>query len=211
MNRLLVLLGCSVLLSAFGGCQKPAVSRNDLRPAADKSGVEVIVEGGGKFPSSLAGTWKAYGQYWEITFEPNGVTSSIVIPLASAKIRPGQITEVHGQKGEPGIFEPGNIEVCFDPQDNELSVDIKIKRIYIDMSNIIEGPCEYFIVGDISEDGKTWWTDVFTSLDLAVLAPDPNHKEDRSKFKKIGRLDTDFSKEQQSITFTKVSDSKYRQ
>jgi hypothetical protein len=197
MNKILVMLGCSVLLSAFSGCQ-------DL--GRSKSGVEVIIKGGGQFPSSLAGTWKANGKYWEITFEPNGVISSVVIPLASAKIRPGEITRVQARKGEPSIFEPGNIEVCFDPRDNELSVDIKIKRVYLDIGSIAEGPCEYFIVGNILEDGKTWQADEFTSLNLAVLTPDPNHREDRSKFKKVGRLDTNFSKEQQPLTFTKVPD-----
>jgi hypothetical protein len=206
MKQLLVLLICAVLLSAFSGCQEPAVNRSAL-PAADKSGVDVLVKGGGQFPPSLAGRWKADRWNWEIVFEPNGVISSVVIPLASAKIRPGQITTVHGLQGEPGIFEPGNIEVCFDPQDNELSIYIKIKRVYMDMTSIAEGSCEYFVIGSVSEDGKIWQADAFTAVDLVVLTPDPNHREDRSKFKKTGDLRNVLGQERaEELLFTKVPD-----
>jgi len=206
MNKILALVGCSVLLSALAGCQKLAVNQNGLRPAA-KSSVDVIVKGGGRFPPSLAGTWKADKWNWEVVFEPNGVISSVVIPLASVRVRPGQITRVYGRKGEPGIFEPGNIEVCFDPQDNELSAYIKIKRVYMDMTSIAEGSCEYFVIGNVSEDGKIWQGDAFNSLDLAVLAPpDPNHTADKSKFKKIGDLRSVLGQEAEELIFTKVPD-----
>lgn len=201
MKRLSILFGCVIVLFAFSGCQQ--LGRNE------KNAVGVIIEGGGKFPDFLVGRWKAVPEEdiaWEVAFEPNGVISSAVIPLGSVEVRPNQITRVQGRKGEPGIFEAGDFEVYFDPQYRELSVYIKIKRVYVDMGSIAEGPCEYFIAGNISEDGKTWQADAFTSFDLLVLTPDPNHREDRSKFEEIGRLDTDFSKDQESLTFTKVPD-----
>ena len=77
MNKILVTLGCAVLLSALAGCQSPA---------ANKSDVEVIIEGGGEFPLFLAGTWKADKNNWQLVFEPNGVISSAIVPITGVEI-----------------------------------------------------------------------------------------------------------------------------
>ncbi|GAF71377.1 unnamed protein product, partial [marine sediment metagenome] len=69
MKQLLVLAGFAVLLLGLAGCQN--VNR----------GVEVIIEGGGEFPASLAGTWKAEGRPWKITLNPNGTVASVVIRM----------------------------------------------------------------------------------------------------------------------------------
>ncbi|MCJ7776732.1 MAG: hypothetical protein MUP16_00210 [Sedimentisphaerales bacterium] len=198
MKKLLVLLGCAVLL--FSGCQNYGRS---------KSGVEVIIEGGGQFPQSLAGKWKAgrnEWERWEVVFRPNGVVSSAVTPLTD-EVRPNQTTRMQGRKGEPGFFEAGNFQVYYNPQFRELSVDIKIKQVYLDMGSIAKGPCEYLIIGNISENGKTWDGNVYTFLDLAVLVPDPNNRSiwGKPKYKNIGPLYADFATEEpQSLTFTKV-------
>ncbi len=198
MKRLVALVGC-VVLFALTGCQE--------RGHDEEKAVEVIIEGGGEFPQSLVGRWKNEKRGWEIVFEPNGAIPSVIIPLALVEVRPGQITTVHGRKGEPGIFEGGGFEVYFDPQSRELSVYIKMERIYMDMGRILEGPVDYFIVGNVSEDGKTWGADVFTSIDLAILTPDPNHREDRSKFKKTGELRSEFGDGgEEHLIFTKVPD-----
>jgi hypothetical protein len=195
MKRLIVLFGCVFLL--LGGCQE--LGRNN-------SGVEVFVKDGGEFPSSLAGRWKARND-WQLVFEPNGIISSAIVPITVVEIRPNQTTRVQGRKGEPGYFEAGNFTVYYNPEDRELSVDIKIKQVYLEMGGILKGPWEYLVIGNILEDGKTWQADVFTSLDLAVLAPDPNHRiAGKPKYKYIGPLRADFGQEVESLIFTKVPD-----
>ncbi len=196
MKRLIVLFGCVFLL--FGSCQEPG--RN-------KSGAGVIIKGGGEFPQFLAGRWKGDKHGWEFVFEPDGTISSVVISLGGVESRPNQTTRVQGRKGEPGIFEAGDFEVYYDSEYRELSVNIKIKRVYIDMGSIVEGTCEYFIIGDISEDEKIWQSDVFTLLDLVVLAPDPNRTTGEPELKEIGDLRSDFSEGAERVIFTKVENS----
>ncbi|MCJ7778147.1 MAG: hypothetical protein MUP16_07535 [Sedimentisphaerales bacterium] len=206
MKQLLFLLGCAVLLSALAGCQSPT---------GNNSGVEVFVKDGGEFPQFLVGRWEANKKndlnYWRIVFEPNGAISSVVIPLGEVEVRPNQTTEAQGPKGEPGFFEAGNFQVYYNPQSREFSVNIKIKQFYLERvlewNVILKGSWEYFIVGDVSEDGKTWAGDVFSSPDITVLEPDPNSTEDKSKFKETAKLRIDFGDEgEEHLIFTKVPD-----
>lgn len=204
MKRSIVLIGCVFLL--FGGCQVPV--RNN-------SGVEVFVKDGGKFPRFLAGTWEANKNndlnYWRIVFEPDGAISSAVIPLGEVEVRPNQTTEYEGPKGEPGFFKAGDFQVYCNPQSRELSVNIKIKQFYLERvlewNVILKGSWEYFIVGDVSEDGKTWEGGVFSSPDITVIVPDPNSPEDKSKFKETAKARVDFGdEEEEHLIFTKVPD-----
>lgn len=206
MKRLMFLLGCAVLLSALAGCQSPA---------ANKSGAGVFVKDGGKFPRFLAGTWEANKQddlnYWRIVFEPNGVISSAVIPLGEVEVRPNQTTEAQGPKGEPGFFKAGDFDVYYNPQSREFSVNIKIEQFYLervlDWNVVLKGSWEYFIVGDVSKDGKTWEGGVFNSPDITVLVPDPNSTDDKSKFKETAKAHIDFGEEEEGhLIFTKVPD-----
>ena len=205
MKQLLFLLGCAVLLSALAGCQNPA---------ANKSGGEVIIEGGSKFPPFLAGTWetdKSGLNYWRIIFEPDGTISSAVVPLGKIKVRPNRTTKVPGPKGEPGFCTAGNFQTSYDPQSRELAATIELKQFYMYMGviSIIKGSWGYFIVGEVSEDGKTWAGDVFTSPDIVLLVPDPNHKGDESKFKEGAKLRIGLGEEEEErFIFTKVPDEK---
>jgi hypothetical protein len=200
MKQLLFLLGCAILLSALAGCQSPV---------ANNSGVEVFVKDGGKFPQFLSGVWKADNQKWQIVFGPNGAILSAITPLAMVEVRPNQTTEAQGPKGEPGFFEAGNFRIYYDPQSREFSVNIKIKQFYLERvlewNAILKGSWEYFLVGDISEDGKTWACDVFSSPDITVLEPDPNSPGDKSKFKETAKAHIDFGDEgEEHLIFIKV-------
>lgn len=195
MKRSIVLLGCVLLL--FGGCQGGA---------SNKSGVDVFVEGGGEFPQFLAGTWKSDKQDWQIVFEPDGTISSAVIPLGLVEVRPNRKTRVPELKG---FVEAGNFQVYYNPRSRELAAGIKIKRFYLDLnvSGILKGSWEYFIVGDVSGDGKTWEGDLFNSPDITALVPDPNHPADKTKFKEGANLRFDLGdEEEEHIIFTKVPD-----
>jgi hypothetical protein len=199
MKWLMVLFGCVFLL--FGGCQE--LSRN-------KSRAEVTIEEGSEFPRFLAGAWKADKQGWQIVFEPNGVISSAVVPLGGVEVRPNRKTGFPGPKGEPGFLEAGDFDVYYNQQGRELAVDIKIKQFcrYLVNSSILKGSWEYLIVGDVSGDGKTWAGDVFNSLDIATLTPDPNSiEESKPKFEETSKLRINLGEEEEEhLIFTKVPD-----
>jgi hypothetical protein len=184
MKQLLVLLGCCIILTVFVGCQGPAA-----------------------LPPGIAGTWRAEEAPWRIVLSPEGKVTSAVIPLGAFEIEPGQTTEIQGRKGEPGIFEAGNFEADYDPENRELSVSIKIKHIYLDMNDILEGTCDYFIAGSFSEDGKVWYADVFTALDLTVLRPEPNATTEEPAFRQIGVLKSSFDDGPEQVTFIKTEDN----
>jgi hypothetical protein len=195
MKRLIVLFGCAVLLSALAGCQGPAANNSS------------------EFPRFLTGTWEANRKndlnYWQIVLEPNGVISSAVIPLGGVKVRPNQTTEAKGPKGEPGFVETGDFDVYYNQQGRELAVNIKIKQfcLYLVDGSIVKGSWEYLITGNISGDEKTWVGDVFSSIDIVALVPDPNHIADESKFKEVSKLRIDLGEEEEErFIFTKVPD-----
>lgn len=184
MKQLLVSLGCCIILAGLTGCQSPTA-----------------------LPPDIAGTWRAEDAPWNIVLSPQGKVASAVIPLGGVEVEPGQTTEIYGQKGEPGIFECGDFEVYYDTENHELSVSIKIKHIYIDMGGILEGTCDYLIAGGFSEDGKIWYADVFTALDLTVSAPDPNATTEEPAFRQIGVLKSSFDDGREQLTFTKAENS----
>jgi len=78
MKRLLILLGCCVVLSCLSGCHNGA------------GGVEVIIDNGGEFPEFLVGRWVADGHGWEFVFEEDGKISSAVINFGRMTVTPGQ-------------------------------------------------------------------------------------------------------------------------
>jgi hypothetical protein len=206
MKQSLALLGCAILLLVFSGCQQLGRSN---------SNADVIVEGGGKFPKSLAGTWEANNKndlnYWKIVFEPDGKVSSAILPLGEVEVKPNRTTEAKGPKGESGFYEAGDFTVDYKPQGRELAVNIEIKQFYlerlIEWNVILKGSWEYFVAGNISEDGKTWQANVFSSPDMVVLVPDPNHIEDKSKFKETAKLHINLGNgEGEQVIFTKVPD-----
>lgn len=154
MKRLLVLLVCGLFVFIPIGCQNSTKL---------KSGVDVIIDGDGRFPASLAGTWKANEGGWEIVFEPDGSISSAVISLGRVRIKPGHVTTVPMKLGGKGTFEPGQWTVQYSQEQRELIVEIIIDRFRTELGdNIIKGRTHDFFVGSLSEDGRLWWADRFT-------------------------------------------------
>lgn len=156
MRQLVVLVGCSVFLSALAGCQKPT----QTTPPAD--GVKVIIEDGSEFPQFLAGTWKADKGGWEITFEPDGRLSSAVIPLGRVKVKPDKKTVIPLKRGGKGIYEPGEWLAQYSPANRELVVKIVIKRFRLQMGDdVLSGNLKDVIAGQVSEDGRYWLAEWF--------------------------------------------------
>ena len=149
MKRILVLLvfGLLVLLQ-FSGCQ------NGGRRS---SGVEVFIEGGGEFPQSLVGTWRANKDGWEFVFEPDGTISSAVISLGRIRMKPGQTSTVMMKNEGKGVLESGKWSVYYVPADRELTVETSVKNLRIEVGNgVLGGKSTDIFVGKVSEDGKFW-------------------------------------------------------
>ncbi|MHC4499923.1 MAG: hypothetical protein ACYS21_12505 [Planctomycetota bacterium] len=173
MKQLVVFVGCVVFLLASTGCRS-----NDR-------GIEVIVEGGGKFPQSLVGIWRADKEGWEFVFEPDGTISSAVISLGRVRMRPGQITTVPMKLGGKGVFEPGEWFVHYAPAHRELTVKIALENVRIGLARpVLDGSSEDVFVGRVSEDGKSWhvdWTSFFNYVAHTdeypdfVMSEDPNY------------------------------------
>ena len=72
MKKIFVLSIYGLLVFMPGGCRSSVPS---------KSGVEVIIDGDGRFPEILVGGWKADKGGWEIVFEADGKISSAVVSL----------------------------------------------------------------------------------------------------------------------------------
>lgn len=160
MQRL-ILMGCLVFLSGLGGCQ-----------GANK-GVEVIVEGGGKFPKSFAGKWRA--GVWQFVFEPDGTISSAVIHMGAVEMTPGKVTRYPTRYGGKGVFEPGLWSVQYSPDTRELLVVVVIKRFYQDIgAAALEGNITDILVGPVSENSELWQAEWFSFGRLVAHTPEPN-------------------------------------
>lgn len=154
MKRLLPVLIFSVFLPL--GCRT-------------NPGVEVMVEGDGKFPPLLAGTWKADIGGWEIILEPDGKISSATVSIGRVKIKPGRPTTIPMVMGGKGIFEPGLWTVQYIPDQRQLIVEIAIDSFRVELNkNIVKGRTRDFFIGNVSEDGTTWWTQRFSYPEYIV-------------------------------------------
>ena len=149
MKQLVVWAGCVVFLSVLAGCQSPA---------GNKSGVEVIIEDGGEFPQSLAGTWKAQASKWQITLAPDGNIVSLVNAIGSSMVI-----------AEGGVFEDGHVEGTFlgfvfgpcytnyNPATRELGVTITLDDFYMQLPDeVFEAGMKYHITGPVSKDSSRW-------------------------------------------------------
>ena len=154
MKQLVIFLGSSIFILGLMGCQ--GLSQADL----PKSDVDVIVEGGEEFPETLAGTWKANEQGWEIVFEPNGVISSAVHTLGRIRMKPNQVTKMPMKGQGEGVFECGVWTVYYKPDNRELTVEIVVENFRAELgSGLLEGSSLDVFIGPVSEDGNTWWAE----------------------------------------------------
>lgn len=159
MKQLSVLFGCCIVLSWFWGCHSAG------------RGVEVIIEGNGKFPEFLVGRWIANRHGWEFVFEPDGTISSAVINFGRITITPGHPNPITREMGGEGMLEPGEWMVYYSQPDRELTVKISIKKLYMvfDINdNVVEGKSEDVFVGTISQDGSFWQANWIGSPDYTV-------------------------------------------
>ena len=149
----------------LGGCSRP------LHRQADD--VQVIVEGGGKFPSSLAGRWNSQQQGWEFEFEPDGRISSAVISFGLARIIPGKTTTIPPRSGDQAVFTPGLWTVLYAPSTRELTVKISMDHVRVEMAgNIVEGASTDTFVGPITSTGRTWQAQWTTFTHYVAHTPD---------------------------------------
>jgi len=150
MKQILTLL-CVLLALSLIGCQQS-------EQQADTSVAENV-----EFPRFIVGTWKAQGENsWELTFDPDGNVSSVVINMGKVMLEPGKTTYIPMKEGGESSYEPGGFVASYDKSQKELTVRISVKHSYIELvGGIVEGSSEDVFSGAFTEDGKTWnvtWT-----------------------------------------------------
>ena len=162
-----ILAGLAIVATALTGCQEPTKG-NEF--------VEVFIEGGGRFPASLAGRWKSDEGGWEIVLEPDGTISSAVISFGRINVMPGQVTTVPMKEGGQGVVEPDLWTVQYSPEIRELAVEIRIKNFRMERGeDLVEGNVRDLLIGPVSEDGQSWRADWISYGDYIVTTS--THKE----------------------------------
>ena len=169
MRRLLALSICGLSVILLVSCRSSD---------GNKSGVEVIIDGDGRFPAFLAGSWKANKGGWEIVFEPDGTISSAVVSLGRVRMKPGQVTTTQMKMGGKGVFEPGQWTVQYSQERRELFVEIAIDHFSVELGdNVVRGKTRDFFIGMVSGDGQLWWADRFNFPEyVADTKKYPNYK-----------------------------------
>lgn len=151
MKRLTLILSYVLLALAISGCRSSAVN---------KKAVEVIIDGDGKFPDFLVGTWRADEGGWEFVFEPDGTISSAVISLGRTRMQPGRVTTVPTQLGGEAVYKPGLWTVQYLQEKRELIVEIVIDQFHVELGdNTLHGRSRDFFIGLVSKDGQLWWAE----------------------------------------------------
>ena len=168
-------LACCLLLA---GCHTAQTGHRD--------NTEVIIEGGGSFPASLAGRWKADRHGWELVFEPDGRIASAILSLGRVEVTPGAKTTVPTAGGQ-GTFEPGTWTVFYEPATRELTVKLAMDHVRVEMAgNVLEGKSIDTFSGAISAADGVWQTQwsAFTQYkvrtaqgDETDLSTDPTYGE----------------------------------
>ena len=187
LERAFVICSLALLLT---GCRQPAGERAGL--------VNVVVEGGGGFPESLAGRWRASQHGWELVFELDGRLSSAVIGLGQVRVVPGRTTTVRTKTSEPAVFTPGEWTVHYVPATRALTVKITMAHVRVQMAgNLLEGSSTDVFAGPVSPAADSWQTQWTTFTNYQARAPD----------KTAFDLSTDpVYGEVQPLTFTKLAE-----
>jgi hypothetical protein len=126
-KQALVVLG--LLMPVVGGCHRPQQDRAET--------VRVMVEGGGAFPNSLAGRWRARQHGWEFQIEPDGRISSATLSLGRVHVVPGQTTTMPTKSGHQAVFTPGLWTVHYAPDTRELTIRVTMKHVRVEMAGNI--------------------------------------------------------------------------
>lgn len=186
MRQLLVLAGCAVILSGLTGCQKAdrGVGLNTNR------GVEVTVEGGGKFPHSLVGTWKDDEGGWEFVFRPDGTISSAVIDAGMVRVNPGEkVATIPLKDGGKGTYKLGQWTVQYSSDSRELAVEVVVDYFHLDMKTFgLKGHSTDWFVGTVSADSQSWEAEWFTFPKYITLTPEPTELADGPNLNPVATL-----------------------
>jgi hypothetical protein len=162
-SKWVFVLGVAAML--IGGCRQP------LQHQADP--VQVIVEGDGEFPNSLAGRWKARQHGWEFQIEPNGRISSAILGLGHVRVVPGTTTTRPTKSGSQAVFTPGPWTVHYVPSTRELTVRITMDHVRVEMAgNLLEGSSTDTFVGSVAPTNRTWQTQWTTFARYVAHTPD---------------------------------------
>ena len=163
MKQLLVLAGCVVVLAGLVGCQNA------------NSGVDVIIEGGGKFPEFLVGRWKDEQKGWEFVFEPDGTISSAVIDSGFMAVVPSEGIATKPMKMDgKAVYELGRWTVQYSPNQRKLSVEVVVDFFHVDIGrDALEGYSLDWFVGPVSEDGTQWEAEWMSAPMFIALTPEP--------------------------------------
>jgi hypothetical protein len=171
------------------GCRTPSAASQDEQT--------VVVEGGGRLPSALAGTWRADRDGWELVIEPDGEISSAVISLGRVRITPGKSETLPTQGGGTGYFEPGPWTVHYDPQTKNLTVKLVMSHVQVQMAEaVLEGTGTETFSGPISPADNVWQVQWTNFSDYRLMMPDGS----------VSQLATDETYgETHPLTFERVS------
>lgn len=170
MRRTAGTLFCLVAVAGLVGCRTPSAQSQDH--------LGVVVEGGGRFPSSLAGTWQADRDGWELVIEPDGQISSAVISLGRARVTPGKSETVATHGGGEGLFEPGPWTVYYDPKTSDLTVKIVMSHVRVAMAEaVLEGAGTDTFSGVISPAENVWQVQWTSFSNYTLYMPDGSASE----------------------------------
>ncbi len=170
MRRTAEIILCLIAATALMGCQNPS--------AQPQRHQNVQVEGGGAFPPSLAGTWKADRDGWEFVIEPEGRISSAVISLGRVRVTPGESETLPTVEGGEGLFEPGEWTVHFDPDTGHLTVKIVMSHVRVGMAAaVLEGASTDTFTGPISPADDVWQVQWTNFSDYFLFMPDGTASE----------------------------------
>lgn len=157
-----------------GGCSKPAIGSKTER--------QVVGQSAEAFPSFAAGTWQQRDGVWKIVVEPNGVVSSIILPLGTVVVRPNRTSELKMKDGSVSTIVGGDFVSECEPTTRELQVYIETKEIHIRfLDHRMNGNRLDSFCGPVSEDGKVWepnWIEIFDygpemPQDVNEIYPEP--------------------------------------
>lgn len=180
----------STVLLLAGGCSRPM--------AKTPNPVSVTVEDGSRFPTSLAGHWKADRHGWDFVLEPDGHIASATISLGRLQVVPGRTTTQPTRGGEQAVFTPGPWAVDYDPANRILTVRITMDHVRVPMAaHTLEGSSTDVFSGAVSAAMDTWQTQ-WTSFTRYIAQTRDGKSIELSTDKTYG--------EAQPLVFTKTVD-----
>ena len=146
-----ILVVLATFLFIFGGCDQTSKT------------TETIPEG--TIPLFATGTWQQRDGVFKIVIEPNGVVSSIIIPVGTAEVRPNQTTEMEMKDGSISTFTGGDFFADCNPITRELTVVVETREFHVRfLDNRLDGNRVDSLSGSVSDDGKVWepnWIEIF--------------------------------------------------